>query len=202
MGTAIATLVRSSEKPTDRKVHLRSLWGAGKLAQLNQEAKDNTTLNYSVITPRSTIGVSFADRSHAAAYGTWPSLPAIFPVTFAGVQTARDSTVIDIDPSRLEQRLLNYLDPKVSDDLIKSEMPAVMATTKRFDPLAVRRTLLEKGFKPWQIRRFAYRPFDIRWLYWEPTTKLLDEKREDFVGRVAFPCPVLITQQKTRMGVS
>ena len=28
--------------------------------------------------------------------------------------------------------------------------------------------------------RFAYRPFDNRWLYWEKDTKLLDEKRADY----------------------
>ena len=28
--------------------------------------------------------------------------------------------------------------------------------------------------------RFAYRPFDNRWLYWEKDAKLLDEKRADY----------------------
>jgi hypothetical protein len=34
--------------------------------------------------------------------------------------------------------------------------------------------------------RSAYRPLDDRWMYWEPTTKLLDEKRVDFMDQV-FP---------------
>lgn len=34
---------------------------------------------------------------------------------------------------------------------------------------------LEDGFV-----RYAYRPFDTRWLYWEGDTKLLDEKRADY----------------------
>ena len=28
--------------------------------------------------------------------------------------------------------------------------------------------------------RFAYRPFNNRWLYWEKDTKLLNEKRADY----------------------
>jgi Type ISP C-terminal specificity domain len=28
--------------------------------------------------------------------------------------------------------------------------------------------------------RYTYRPFDVRWLYWEPETKLLDEKRSEY----------------------
>jgi len=32
------------------------------------------------------------------------------------------------------------------------------------------------------IVRYAYRPFDLRWVYWEPETKLLDEKRAEYVS--------------------
>ena len=45
-----------------------------------------------------------------------------------------------------------------------------------------------------QIAR--YRPFDTRWLYWEPETKLLDEKRSEYFSacrngkrRVVRCCP-------------
>lgn len=34
------------------------------------------------------------------------------------------------------------------------------------------------------MRRYCYRPFDVRWLYWEPDTKLLDEKRAEYVPHV------------------
>ena len=34
--------------------------------------------------------------------------------------------------------------------------------------------------KAGNIVRYVYRPFDNRWLYWEPETKLLDEKRSDY----------------------
>jgi Type ISP C-terminal specificity domain len=30
------------------------------------------------------------------------------------------------------------------------------------------------------VVRYCYRPFDLRWLYWEPETKLLDEKRAEY----------------------
>ena len=32
--------------------------------------------------------------------------------------------------------------------------------------------------------RYAYRPFDNRWLYWEAETKLLDEKRTQYKPHV------------------
>ena len=56
-----------------------------------------------------------------------------------------------------------------------------MKATARFDPRAVRAALLARGGPNEDgFLRFAYRPFDNRWLYWEADTKLLDEKRADY----------------------
>ncbi len=202
VGTAISTFVRTSRKMTERNIGLRDLWGTTKLSRLAEEARDRTSPNYELVNPRAALGLSFANRSHTTAYLDWPNLPALFPTSFAGAQTARDSALVDIDVTRLEKRITNYLDPQLGDDLIKSQIPALMTKKKRFDPVSVRRVLLAKGFKRWQILRFAYRPFDVRWLYWEATTKLLDEKREELVRCVPLPCAVLISQQKTRMEAS
>ena len=37
-----------------------------------------------------------------------------------------------------------------------------------------------RGLLLQNVLRYAYRPFDLRWLYWEAETKLLDEKRADY----------------------
>ena len=46
--------------------------------------------------------------------------------------------------------------------------------------------------------RYAYRPFDNRWLYWEGETKLLDEKRADYRPHVLEGNVWLVAQQKPR----
>jgi hypothetical protein len=46
--------------------------------------------------------------------------------------------------------------------------------------------------------RYCYRPFDVRWLYWEPETKLLDEKRPEYFPHVFAGNIWLVSQQKTR----
>jgi hypothetical protein len=63
-------------------------------------------------------------------------------------------------------------------------MPGAMDATKRFDPINTRQILSRKGFDEGAIRRFCYRPFDLRWIYWESDTKLLDEKRSEYVPHV------------------
>ena len=60
-----------------------------------------------------------------------------------------------------------------------------MKSTARFNARTVRDTLLKRG-GPVEggFIRYAYRPFDTRWLYWDPDTKLLDEKRAEYKPHV------------------
>ena len=74
-----------------------------------------------------------------------------------------------------------------------------MRTTARFNARAVRDTLLKRGGPDESgFIRFAYRPFDNRWLYWEQETKLLDEKRADYRPHVLSDSLWLVTQRKPR----
>ena len=61
-----------------------------------------------------------------------------------------------------------------------------MQSTRRFNAPAVRDALLRRG-GPTEcgLVRYAYRPFDTRWLYWEADTKLLDEKRAEYMPHVS-----------------
>jgi hypothetical protein len=51
--------------------------------------------------------------------------------------------------------------------------------------------LLARG-SPAHIVRYTYRPFDLRWVYWDPDTKLLDEKRADLVAARISGLPDLV----------
>jgi predicted helicase len=78
-----------------------------------------------------------------------------------------------------------YFDAKVTDQQLRSMMPTAVTNIARFDARNVRRYLVKRGFKPEYIVRYAYRPFDNRWLYWEPETKLLDEKRSEYFSQLS-----------------
>jgi Type ISP C-terminal specificity domain/N-6 DNA Methylase len=185
LGTAITTLVRNrNEAHPTGALHLRDLWGTGKLDQLERESRHETEPEYGPFTPVDALGDLFADRSHSTVYLTWPRLPELFPVSFPGVKTSRDSFVVDIDRDRLDARMRQYFGAEATDDEIAELVPDLMVSRARFNPIETRRTLQQKGFRPWQIVRYAYRPFDLRWLYWEPETKLLDEKRSEYVNQM------------------
>ncbi len=140
---------------------------------------------YSDLQPDLRLGLPFKPAPVSEGWFEWPALPDLFPQSFPGVKTSRDSFLVDIDRDRLEARIADYFDADMDNSEIARRYPIAMKATARFDAPAIRNTLLSRGGpNETGFIRYAYRPFDNRWLYWESETKLLDEKRADYVPHV------------------
>ena len=185
VGTAIATLVRKADHEPARTVAFRNLWGQAKPGELVATAEAEPDALYSTIEPVLPLGLPFVEMAVSTDWFDWPALPDLFPVSFPGVKTSRDGFLVDTDLDRLQARVGDYFDTALSHEDIARRYPKVMKSTARFDAHAVRDTLLRRGGPNESgFIRFAYRPFDNRWLYWESDTKLLDEKRTDYKEHV------------------
>ena len=184
VGTAVALMVRRNHSKGTDGVRFRHIWGKTKRADLLASADNDDVTLYDEIHPSLDLGLPFAEMTVGESYLNWPTLEELFPASFPGVKSSRDDVVTDIDLSTLVSRMKVYFDQSVLNDEIKRQMPGVMDATKRFDPVRTRETLSRKGFDKNAIRRFCYRPFDLRWIYWESDTKLLDEKRSEYVPHV------------------
>ena len=183
IGTAVSLMVRKTEHG-DGKVFYRDRAEARaseRRAALLESQDDCET--YSILDPEIRLGLPFRPRAVGAGYLSWPLLPELFPVSFR-VKTSRDDVVVDIDRDRLVTRMEQYFDPSVSHEAMRQIAPGAMASTARFQAEQTRDYLRKRGFKPECVVRFCYRPFDVRWLYWEPETKLLDEKRSEYFPHV------------------
>ena len=182
VGTAIATLVRKADHTPAEAVSFRHLWGQAKREELTETAETEPATLYESIAPVLPLGLPFAAMAVNGDWQAWPSLPDLFPTSFPGVKTSRDSFLVDVDLGRLEERVAYYFNPDLSHEEVARLYPSVMNPAERFNPRAVRDSVLKRG-EPNEksgIVRYAYRPFDNRWLYWEAETKLLDEKRADY----------------------
>jgi predicted helicase len=198
VGTAVAIMVRKGEHQATTNVFYRDLWGTGKHATLTQEALGETQPEYHTVTPEVRLGFPFRPTLVQGDYLSWPTLEELFPTSFPGVKTSRDSVLVDIDRERLEERMRFYFDPEVLEAEVERVLPTVMAKNSSFDGPATRRSLLKKGYKQEQLIPYTYRPFDVRWLYWESETKLLDRNRENYIPHIESGQPWIITQQKPR----
>ena len=181
VGTAITTLVRKGDHAPAEAVGFRHLWGQTKHEQLTATAESKPAALYDDISPSLPLGLPFAPMEVNDLWFGWPSLPDLFPSSFPGAKTNRDSFLVDIDLDRLKARIAHYFDVDLSHDEIARRYPVIMNTVRHFDARSTRDTLLRRG-GPTEAGfiKFAYRPFDTRWLYWEADTKLLNDKRADF----------------------
>ncbi len=203
VGTAIALLTKSkkSESGTgevlyrDRHEARADERRAALLASLDES---NLEANYTELEPVLELGLPFKPRAMGVDYLDWPLLPDLFPVCFPGVKTSRDEVLVDIDRERLVARMEQYFDPEISHEEMRRIAPRVMESTKRFQAERVREHLLKRGFLPENVVPYCYRPFDVRWLYWEPETKLLDRERAEYFPHVSENNVWLASAQRNR----
>ena len=150
-------------------------------ALLESLKASNIDAGYSSLEPDLRLGLPFKPMAVSDDWFDWPSLPDLFPVSFPGVQSGRDAFLVDIEIDRLRGRVADYFNTELSHEEIARRYPRVMNSTARFNAQDVRESLLARGGpENTGFSRFAFRPFDDRWLYWEKDTELLDRKRADY----------------------
>ena len=199
VGTAIATLVRKAEHTPAESVGFRHLWGQAKREELTATEESEPSTLYDHISPNLDLGLPFAPMAVNPQWSAWPPLPDLFPASFAGAKTNRDGFLVNIDLHRLRVQIADYFNVELSHDEITSKYPVIMNTVRHFDARLTRDTLLKRGGpNETGFINFAFRPFDIRSLYWEADTKLLNDKRADYRYQVFDGNKSLVTQQKPR----
>ena len=203
VGTAIATLIRKADHRPTGEIGFRHLWGQAKPEALISTADTEPDALYDEIKPVLPLGLPLVRTAVSDEWFDWPALADLFPVSFPGVKTSRDGFLVDVDLDRLRARVGDYFDPDVSHEEIARRYPGVMKSTARFDARATRTALIARGGPDEAgFVRFAYRPFDARWLYWEKDTKLLDEKRAGYMPHAFEGNLWLVFQNKARPDLS
>jgi len=186
VGTAIATLVRRADHEPAQRVDFRHLWGQSKPDDLTATAEGEPDDLYGGITPLLSLGLPFADLAVSDGWQDWPALPDLFPTSFPGATSGRDAFLVDIDLDRLRTRVGEYFNSDFSHEEIARRYPAVMKTSAHFDSRKVRDELVSTGVPNESgFVRYAYRPLDTRWLYWEAEHGLLDRPRPNYQPHIA-----------------
>ena len=185
VGTAITTLVRKPEHRPTGRIGFRHLWGQAKREDLTATMGTEPDALYDSFEPSLPLGLPFARMTVSDNWHDWPALPDLFPTSFPGVKTSRDSFLIDVDQHRLRARISDYFDSDLSHEEMVRRHPAVMSSARILETRAVRDNLLRRG-GPLEhgFLRYVYRPYDIRWLYWEGDSGLLDRPRAAYKSHV------------------
>ena len=198
VGTGIALLLRNAGKGTNH-IQFRQFWGKAKRNDILATLSDETFNPYHTLAPPLELGLPFTDASVAAHYLKWPLLTDLLPVSFPGVQSKRDEIVVDIDKDTLTNRMRSYFDPSVSDLQMRGICPKALESTQQFDAPATRAALVRRGLKPEFFVKYCYRPFDFRWIYWEPEHGLLGRRSPDYFVNLAENNSCIEARQKQPM---
>ncbi|NTW29220.1 MAG: N-6 DNA methylase [Coriobacteriia bacterium] len=197
VGTAIALLARKGVLHDGQPlVQYRDLWGSDKLHKLD-DAVGTTGPEYLTLEPSVDLGLTLLPQFANAEYFTWPRLPELMPTFYSGVITARDEALVDIDRARLESRMRLYFSD-VSEAEVARVAPSLLVKNETYDPPVVRRVLQQRGFRSDCVLPYAYRPFDIRWLYWEDETALVIRPRREYKAEFDASKLWLVAAQRYR----
>jgi len=111
------------------------------------------------------------------------------PVNSAGFITARDHFVVDFDRDELLSRIADFVDPKLSDEQIRSKYFAGCGSDKYPDgdtrgwkvPQARKRIQADRVWRE-RVATCFYRPFDRRVIYWADW--MVDWPRPEVMGHM------------------
>ena len=201
VGTAITTLVRKVNHAPAETIGFRHLWGQAKCEELLESSEAEPDELYSDAHPVLPLGLPFAPAAVSEDWFDWPALPELFPKSFPGVTTNRDTFLIDINLDRLKARMNNYFDSDLSHEEIARRYPVAMKETSSIQSNAqqVRNLRLARGGPDESgFVRHVYRPLDTRWLYWEEDSGLLSRPSPDSKPHVFEGNSWLVSQQKPR----
>ena len=168
VGTAIATLVRTSPRHQAPTVYYRNFWGASKRQDLLESLTTVTNPVYTTALPSAANKYSFRPRGDTSTYDTWPKLTELCEESPSnGLMEKRGGALIDTDRSLLDLRMRKYYDANVSwNELVALGHPLQYAAAGFVPPEARQKALATERFDESRIRRYALRPFDSRWSYY------------------------------------
>jgi len=164
-GVAVSIGIRTVAKSSANTVRHSDLWGS-------RNEKYNDLASYPIsrriwtnlrpAEPRYFL-IPF-DDANLAEYEDYPSINELMPVNSCGVKTHRDGIVIDYDKKTLAARISDI----ASESRLELLRERYGVTDTPHWKLKDAQTKITADEVPQFIQRLTYRPFDYRWIYYNP----------------------------------
>jgi len=191
-GVAIALFIKNKEKK-ESLTYQADLYG---LRQEKYDWLDNNEFNennYHEIKPASPW-CFFIPRntSHIQRYLKWKRIDEIFPINVTGIVTARDNFVIAFDKSEIKNRMLQFKNLTLPDEIVKDTYK--LKDTRSWKLSLARNKLSEDKNWDTYYQKILYRPFDIRYIYY--TEIMVDWGRPKYMRHMLEENIALITPRQ------
>jgi hypothetical protein len=165
-GVAIGIFVKHENKK-GCKVYHKDLWGLREEKYNWLKNNDFNVKDYVELEP-ATPWYFFIPRNvkDLAFYLDWMKVNEIFPINVTGIVTARDSFAIDFDKQSLRNRIIQFRNKSLNDEMIRDAFK--LKDTCGWKLSEARRKLQNDENWDTYYKKILYRPFDVREIYYTP----------------------------------
>jgi hypothetical protein len=178
-GVAISLWVKSGKKQEKPTVLFRDDLNAAKAverrAQLLESLEDpDFEGHYLPAKPNEGNRFSFLPFNVEGYYYEWPKLVDFSAIaSYPGMDEDRRFALISLGREELILRMKNYFDKTVSMDEVIKLHKGFGINSITYNGEKVRNRLLQlSSYKEERLMRYVFRPFDLRWCYYEPLAGL------------------------------
>ncbi|MCX6909277.1 MAG: N-6 DNA methylase, partial [Verrucomicrobia bacterium] len=192
VGVSIALFVKLP-KQTGCRVHYADLWGSRENKYKVLFETDAANTQWKKLKPAAPH-FYFTPKDFGAEdeyKGGW-SIADVFSVWQNGLKTDRDELFFDFDRATLRKRMETFYSEEC-DEAFKSQYRIVASSS--YDIEARRK---ETQFDETNIRQCLYRPFDFRWLYYNP--QLTSRPAYEVMQHMLSANLALVCLRQTRRG--
>ena len=120
------------------------------------------------------------DEIELERYSGFIKITDLFPANVMGIQTHRDSFVVDIDRSVLRNRIQIFLNPAMPDDLVRKSFE--LKDTRGWTLTESRRKIQQDEAWEEKIAPCLYRTFDRRWIFYH--YEAIDRGRQELMRHI------------------
>ncbi len=120
------------------------------------------------------------DTDKIEGYLEWDKINEIFPVNVTGIVTARDSLVIGFERKEVENKIRQFRNLSISNEIIEKTFDLKDTRGWKFKEARIDLSKDNDWNTYWQ--KILYRPFDIRDIYYTP--KMVDWGRTEYMDQM------------------
>lgn len=186
VGTAIALLVRKEERGKSPMVRFRQFWGATKRSDLLESLNvEDFNSKYAIVSPNESHRFSFRPSAVNEGYDSWPDISSLSEIKpLLGLNDNRGQATHEIRKAEILERMRAYYDPVISFEEMRMISSGLTTDAASFNAQSTRERLQnESGFDEKNVRRFWFKPFDLRWAYVERNANLWNRIRPELIDQ-------------------
>lgn len=179
-GVAIAFFIKHKDGKK-KQIYHQEIFGLRETKYDWLDKHDIKNVKWNKIFPRPEFHLFIpTDNKLANHYYSFFKITEIFPVNNVGIVTSRDNFVVDFDRKTLEQRIKQFVNPKVDEEMLKLTYDL---TENQDWKIKERREKLRKDFD-WKdsITNILYRPFDERYILYHE--EMIERSRKDVMQHI------------------